>query len=732
MEDWQKRAIERDTASQQVPEWMRKAMERDSVSADIFGDAGPQASQIDNSDDAPALVRMEVGSLEKPEDRLAALRKHYPDAKPYGDGNFIFSDEQGKTRLYNTESWFPGLGDFASIMPEIGETVGGGVGGLLGGVGGGVAGTAVPVVGTAAGAVTGAIGGAGVGSAAGREGTMWAMNKIFGNEDTRTGKEQLVDMAQTAALGAAGEGVGRLVLAPAAKALNKNFNPFSGAYKQSLIGTPDAKAAQRLEDWRGIGVEPTAGLITGNEKTALLEHALKPMRNGGQIAAKQDEAFQAQANEFNRIIGSMSPTTATPAGSGELIRNATKLAKQSAKDESDRLYSIMESKVTSPGLTDNTQSFLASLIDEKAAMNHEELFSQGALIDGVIERASKIIQSAQEGKLSAKQLKEARSRVGAAAKDVDDPFVKNKLNRMYAALETDMEKTAEVSGPEALEAFRKANDHYRDNYASPVTGFGKAQKRPDGLDNGGEAYNILSKNADEVFQYAMGDAKKGGNRVAQVRRIVERSEGGKQAWNQVAAGFTERLGRASINGEDAFEPTLFLNNWKKNVSPEVKNAIFTGTEGAQYRKDLDRLAEIGGYWKDYSKKANHSNTENHRQIKDSLDPLSRNNLISIALGTGASLASGGAAATGAIAGAVAKRAMGSATSSLRAGSQAKLLQNPQTVAWLANIGRGQMERGGLKSYVKKLAKIGASTSDNALAAAINEYLKIAQYSEDDR
>ena len=130
MDDWKKKIIERDGGA--IPDWKRKIIEKDS-GTNVFENAGPDPRDISaDSGDAPWNVRMAVGALDKPEDRLKALQKTYPDAKPYGDDNFIFTDENGRTSLYNRESWFPSLGDFASIAPEIGETVGGAIGGVLG------------------------------------------------------------------------------------------------------------------------------------------------------------------------------------------------------------------------------------------------------------------------------------------------------------------------------------------------------------------------------------------------------------------------------------------------------------------------------------------------------------------------------------------------------------------------------------------------------------------------
>jgi hypothetical protein len=732
MEEWQKRAALRDQATQDIPEWMKKAIARDSGASDIFGDAGPVAANIDDSEDAPAMVRMQVGALDKPEDRLAALRKTYPDAKPYGDDNFIYTDENGKVRQYNTESWFPGLGDLASIAPEVGETVGGAGGGLLGallgaGTGAGtgaVAGSVVPGPGTAAGAiggagyggVVGAMTGAGLGSVVGREATKDTLNYLFGNEDTRTTKEQLVDVAQTAALGAAGEGAGMLI----GKGLQagKRFIPGTDAYKASVVGLPDdpTKVAQRLQDWQKIGVEPTAGMVSGNQRTALLEHALIPTRTGHQIQERIEDAFKAQGDEFSRVVDGISSKPLSVAEAGEALKKQAQMAKDAAYARNNQLYDKIGEKITSPAVADSTASFLKSLADERAGFGEFDKLTRGAQTDQVISQAQAIVADAGKG-MPFEKLKQMRTHISQLAEGTDDRVLQGQLNGLRAALTADMEKTAIANGPDALQAFKKANNNHRRMVSEDR--FGK----------GSVADTILKKNGDDIYNWSMASQKNGGNRIAQTRRLVERSEGGKEAWDQVVSGFTERLGSTAVDGANEFNPTLFLNQWSKNVSPEAKDAIFKGTKNAAYRQDLDTLSRLAKDFQVYRKSANHSNTQNHKSVLESMDPFNRNNIMATALGVGSSLATGGAAATGVIAGA-AKGAIGGTSRMMRQGSRVKLLQNPETVAWLANVGKAQMQKGGLKDHLGKLKTLAVNTPDNALASAIDDYLKDLNYSED--
>jgi hypothetical protein len=732
MEEWQKRAIERDKATQQVPDWMKKAMERDS-GADIFGDAGPNPANIDDSEDAPAMIRMQVGALDKPEDRLAAIRKTYPDAQPHDGDNFIYTDEKGKTRLYNQPNWLPfSAGDWASAAPEIGETVGGAGGGLLGaflgaGTGAGtgaVAGSVVPGPGTVAGAaggagygaVVGGMAGAGTGSALGRELTQRGLNYLFDNEDTRTGSEKLVDAAQTAALGAAGEGAGMLI----GKGLQagKRFIPGTDAYKTSVIGLPDdpAKVAQRVQDWQKIGVEPTAGLVSGNQRTALLEQALIPTRSGHQIQERIEDASRAQANEFSRVVDGISSKPLSIAEAGEALKKQAQMAKDSAYARSNQLYEKIGEKITSPAIADNTAVFLKSLSDERAGFGEFDKLTRGAQTDSVISQAQAIVADAGKG-MPFEKLKQMRTEIASLAEGTEDRVLKGQLNGLRGALTADMEQTAAANGPDALQAFKKANNNYR--RLSSESGFGK----------GSAAENILKKDGDDIFKWSMANQKNGGNRIAQTRRLIERNEGGKEAWNDVVSGFAERLGTTSVDGANVFNPTMFLNNWSKNVSAEAKDALFKGTKNAGYRSDLDTLSRIAKDFQTYTKSANHSNTQNHKSVLESMDPFNRNNILATALGVTGSMATGGAAATGMIAGA-AKGAVSGTTRMVRQGSRVKLLQNPETVNWLANVGKSEMQKGGLKAHVKKLVNIMATTSDNATASAIDDYLKDLGYRED--
>ena len=95
------------------------------------------AGELDQSTGAPPKVRMLVDSARSPQDQLATLKKFFPDARHFVEGNFLFTHpETGKETLYN-----PGGLEFGDIAGS--ARVGAGmVGGTLGGAAGVPAGPA--------------------------------------------------------------------------------------------------------------------------------------------------------------------------------------------------------------------------------------------------------------------------------------------------------------------------------------------------------------------------------------------------------------------------------------------------------------------------------------------------------------------------------------------------------------------------------------------------------------
>jgi hypothetical protein len=102
---------------------------------------------IDKTTGAPINIRAIVGSFNKPEDKLKALKQFYPDAEStdgtiLGDGNYVYTDPDTKllTLFDETEGGIFDMGVTASDVMEFGreiaQTGGGMIGGTIATVGG--------------------------------------------------------------------------------------------------------------------------------------------------------------------------------------------------------------------------------------------------------------------------------------------------------------------------------------------------------------------------------------------------------------------------------------------------------------------------------------------------------------------------------------------------------------------------------------------------------------------
>lgn len=221
---------------------------------------------IDKKSGAPGAVRARVGSAPTPRDRLSTIRKTFPDAQPYGDDNFVYTDPRtGRPTLYNP----PGLdwGDWASLVPEAGEMVGGTIGGILAApaaVGG------APFTGGAS--LLAIPAGVGLGAAGGRETAIAGMNWFGDTDDSRNLLERFGQVGATTLGNAVGQKVGEVVAPMIGKGI--------GAARSALMGqTP----RQVSDDFVSLGVRQLPGATTGNRGWQMVEKGLQATPGGARV-----------------------------------------------------------------------------------------------------------------------------------------------------------------------------------------------------------------------------------------------------------------------------------------------------------------------------------------------------------------------------------------------------------------------------------------------------------------
>ena len=610
------------------------------LTAEEVNAAVPGARQVDIDRGTPAAVRRDVGGAPNPQARLATMRRYYPDAEPYGDDNFIFTDpDTGRPTLYNPPG--PDWGDIPAVLPEIAETVGGFAGGALAAPPALAA--AIPTGGAS---LLGIPAGVGLGAAAGKEIENLIASNLYERVDPRGLPERVVDAAGVTALYFAGHRLGEVAPTVAKKLL--------GGSKE---------AAQRLQAFQRLGVTPRPGAVTGSAVTQSAEQgaAITP---GG--AGVMQEAYEKTLGELTaaskRISGKFGPVLeneglgkAIKAGSekaaGRLMASADKLYKTAYKnfdkntpvditEIADALESVIRPLASSPRLL------------KRFAGEHERLLDD-------------FVKDAEEGIVTFDAVRQIRTTIG---KQLNSPlFVGDAQHGAYKALYGALSKTlddtiASKAGPAAQKAWGRANQWYAKARANRI-----------------EFLNDIAKKEidEQVTRFVLSGRNEGGTLLSKLRKSLLPEE-----FDAVAGTVLHQLGRANPGaqslGDDIFEaatdfsPNAFMTNWAK-LSPGAKRALFGGTRYAKLKPDLDDLAKVSEALKDADKFRNFSNT-------------ARNVLWGSLFtggfgGAGSAVAMSGGLDLGAAAGGAAITAAGLTIPSFLT---AKLLTSPRFVRWLTS------------------------------------------------
>lgn len=496
---------------------------------------------------------------------------------------------------------------------------------------------------------------------------------------------------------------------PASRAV-PDAMPKMNPVNRAIIGETDdaARVAARAQDFKDIGVQPTTGMVSGSARAAAKEQALATTRSGRVIQSRIDDAFAKQGDEFGRVVDDLvtrnnpGAKTNTRQELGEMLREQAQAAKDAAFARSESLYDDV-GRLTGERAAEGgaTKDYLRTLNESKKAMGKSESLNRGAQLDDAIRQANAIVADVEKG-MTFTKMKEARTAIGALANGRDiDPALKTYLEGLRKALTADMEQTARNAGEGALQAFRKANNQFR-RTVDTETGFGK----------GSTASKLLDKTTpEEVYDFVMGKSKEGGSRLAAVRRQIEKTPEGKATWDNLTGSVVERMGLKNVDNVETYDPGTFLRNWKQ-MAPEAKDALFRGTDRAQYRQDLDRLARVADDFGKYQKFKNHSNTQTHKTALEEANPFDKTSMLAgiFAGPKGLALAAGG-------------KAVNAATKTY----QSRLLTNPETVNWLAGIPKAQVAKGGLRQHWRKLSDISNRTADAGLRTAIHEYMRASGY-----
>lgn len=642
--------------------------------------AAPPAQQLDESTGAPWRVRALVGGAPD-QDRLANLQSRYPDARPHGDDNFVFTNpDTGRPTLYNPRGM--DVGDLASLARPATQAVGAGLAGAAAGIGaiptGGVAAPiAVPIA-------------AGAGSAAAGNVYDVFMRYLGGMTDSRGGGERLRDAAGDVLA----EGAGSAIGAGVGRATRQLSRSTLGNLTRYILG--GRGASNRLTDIEAQGVTPTAGLVSTRRPVHGMESALGNVPSSAgtmQTAAERtrDEVagrVRSLADEYASASGL--PTTATRSAQdiGNTVQQGARAASERFTQRQEQLYAAAYDQIGRNTPTPVTN--VATLEADVASLVNAAPNSFAPTVQQALTRMQAVLTDARNsgGAIPFDVLRQIRTDIG---RDIDNPVLagsrgsaNDNLRRLYGAITEDLNAVARQS-PEGGRALAQADRYTRFNMTQNVP----TLQRMSDADTSGQ-----------VFNTAMSGSRESADTLMRLRRNLAPEE-----WDRVAGGVLGRMGIARPGAQDAtgemFSVNTFLTNWN-SLSREAREALFSRGRYAQIAPALDQIARVASYARDIDRMANPSGTARHLIYLQALGGVGLD-------------ASGG---------------MGAGTAQFVAPyAAAKLMTNPTFARWLARtIGsRADLAPNGIAAQLSRLASIEPGISEE-----LDQYISVLGLPTDQR
>jgi hypothetical protein len=621
---------------------------------------------IDMSTGAPVSVRRRVGAANNARDRLSTLQKTYPDAKPYGDDNFVYTDPRtGRQTLYNEQGMMPSLGDIASVGPEIAEFAGGAVGGAA-------------ALATGAGAVATPVS-VGLGAAAGKEIYDRVANAIWGTDDTRSLGEHATDTAVTTGVNTVGGPAGELAF--------RGLRRFVGPAADPLVNRA----------FENLGINKMAGATSGS---SFVQSAEQGAYNSPGGTTTMQGAFKKTLETTTKaardIAGDIANTTPLRGGgqkpvlgqerAGGVLKRAAAGAGERFRVTRQQIDDLVTNTIgaTTPTQLTAVQTLLHDLETQAARAPESMTDVRRAIAEA---RAMMTDAQANGGTLPFDILRRIRTRIGQQLEQPDAsgwlPGEDRHMKDLYHAIRDDIYGAARAADgaagrvntdPASAEYQLGFHDRYVRLFRNDAAG-----RIPPAT----TLTKVLQSASDaKALQYALEGSKEGTQRLWQLRRSVTPEE-----WDVISASIFDSLGRAKPNvqtgsllGEvsDDFSIATFLTNWEAlgkgtaGIGRTSRDVLFGGTRYGHVQGAINDLVRVTGALKKAERLANTSGTARSAAWHGLFGALG--GTIAGVMGAGVS----GGLMVGA----------GQAVGTMAAGfGAAKLLTSPRFVRWLTTSAR---------------------------------------------
>lgn len=622
-------------------------------------------SDIDRKRGAPTNVRNAIAAAQRPEDKLTALRSFYPDARPIEGGNYVFTDPRtNQQTLFNPEGL--DVGDITEFGRGAAELLGGGIGGAIPLV----AGQLGPQAALPEEIVTVP---AGVGLGATIAGNIYDMatRSIFGVPDTRSAIEVVGDDAAGVLVNAVGQKLGEVM----------EQGVRSGV---SAGGRLAGKASQEVKDaFFRMGVEPTAGAVSGNKTIQGIEQALAKLPVSTDVINKQYAKTIDGMDDFAKKIAGRISNKEGSEQIGRSIQKGIESFSGRFNNQASKLYDELWAKLPQGKRVpvDNFTRELDSLTGQFA----DDPAFRGLLDSPAIKKLSDAAVESTEstGGVTVGTLKALRTKVGNELdnKSILSDTTNAELKKLYGALSDDIKAAADVAG--AGNEFKRANNYWSagrsriDDVLNPIASVNDAEK---------------------IYRKVFGQDGKALKNIgaSDLRRIM--SSIPEQSRKDVAAEFVKRMGMSTpgtsgFDGAASFSPARFLTQYN-SMGPASRKAVFDRVPGL--RGSIDDLALTSAAVKDTFSMANNSGTAGQLMFMS---------MLTGGIGGAYGGAEGAAAGVGAV---------------MSPYVASKLMTNPRFVRWLADAGKEVVtDPNAIGPFIGRL--VGIAEAEPAIKEEIYQY-----------
>lgn len=354
----------------------------------------------------------------------------------------------------------------------------------------------------------------------------------------------------------------------------------SEAVKRTMGGPSRAAVAQTVDDFvMATGRPPTVGQASRRPAVEGMETRQSQLWGGGPIAKARKDIESGMQSQLRRLADDVS-TVAGVERAGRTIQRGISgpggfvdRFRATSSQLWNRVDQIIGQRTQVP--LDNSKNALAQMV-------RTDQFGE-ILNNPVLVRMAQAMDDVDA--IDYQTLKQLRSAVGRRLEGTElvSDIPRAELKRLYGAISEDIRGAAAAAGPQATQAFTRANNYTRSGHGRLDDFVERVAKKVD---------------LDKIFA----SVTKGGEGAGVIRAFKRSLK--PEEWEVVAANVVRRLGKATPGRQDqtgeVFSAAKFLTDWNR-LGEASRRELFSGSQKLEnYAKNLDRIASVASRIKETS------------------------------------------------------------------------------------------------------------------------------------